>query len=135
MAKLSGIKRILKEQLPSAVQQWVDQLIIPLNNAVSQFTYALTNQLTITDNFQGAVKTFTLKNSDYPFTFQHGLAVRPKVCFLGQVLEDSGSPALFTAAPYAQWEPDQSGTQIVLRQITGLNASKTYFVTLVILAE
>lgn len=133
--KLSGIKRIIKEQLPSDVQKWIDQLLIPINNAISQFTYALTNQLTITDNFQGAVKTFTLKNSDYPFTFQHGLSVRPKVCYLGQVLEDSGSPALFTYAPYAQWEPDSTGTQIVLRQITGLDPAKTYFVTLVILAE
>ena len=61
--KVTNIKRIIKEQMPTDVQKWIDQLLFPLNNAISQFTYALTNQLTITDNFLGSIRTIQISGS------------------------------------------------------------------------
>lgn len=135
MARLSNIKRIIKEQLPSDVQKWVDQLLIPINNAISQFTYALTNQLTISDNMLGAVKTFTLSSDQFPFTFSHGLTVQPKIMFIGQINDTSANPAIFTAAPFVQWTIGQNGATCVIQTITGLDPAKQYSVVLVILAS
>lgn len=136
MAKINNIKRILKEQLPSDVQKWIDNLLFPLNNAISQFTYALTNQLTISDNFLGSVKSFTLKNADFPFTFSHGLNVKPKIVFIGQIQETtSGTPANFTVGPVIQWEVGSTGSNILIRTITGLDSAKSYTVTVVVLGS
>lgn len=121
--------------MPSSVQQWVDQLLIPVNDAISQFTYALTNQLTITDNMLGTVKTFTLSPNQFPFTFNHGLQVQPKILQIGQINDTSANPAIFTAAPYAQWAIGSTGNTIVINTITGLNPLKQYSVTFVILAS
>lgn len=135
MAQLSNIKRIIKEQLPADVQKWIDALLIPLNNAISQFTYALTSQLTISDNFLGSVKTFTLTQSDFPFTFQHGLNTKPKILFIGQILDTASNPATFTNGPVPQWAVGGNGSTIVIQTITGLDPSRTYSVTLVVLAN
>lgn len=134
MAKLSNVKRIIKEQLPSSVQQWIDQLLLPINTAISQFTYALGNQLTVSDNMLGAVKTFNLKSSQFPFTFSHGLNIQPKILFIGQINDTSAAPAIFTTAPYAQWSIGNTGSTIVINTITGLDPAKQYDVTFVVLA-
>lgn len=120
--------------MPSSVQQWIDQLLIPTNNAISQFTYALTNQLTITDNMLGAVKTFTLSPSQFPFTFNHGLTVQPKILQIGQINDTSANPSIFSVAPFAQWTIGSTGNTIIINTITGLDPAKQYNVTFVIQA-
>lgn len=135
MSRLSNIKRIIKEQLPSDVQKWIDQLLIPINDSTSQFTYALTNQLTISENMLGTVKQFNLQTSQFPFTFNHGLNVQPKVMFIGKINDTSANPAAFTSAPFAQWEIGGTGNSIVIQTITGLDPAKQYNVTLVIIAN
>lgn len=133
MATLTNIKRIIKEDFPSEVQKWIDKLLIPLNNAISQFTFALNNQLTITDNFLGVLKEVTLKGDQFPYQFNHGLKVKPKILLIGQYQETSASPPLSTAGVTAQWETD--GPTIILRAITGLDTTKTYNFTFVILGS
>lgn len=133
--KISGIKRIIKEQLPASVQPWIDQLLYPLNNAISQFTTALTNQLTITDNMLGAVKTYTLTTSQFPFTFAHGLKINPSIVFLGQIQDTSANPATFTVGPVIQWSIGSTGSTIVVQTITGLDPTKSYNVTIVVLSN
>lgn len=135
MARLNNIKRIIKENMPEEVQKWIDLLLFPLNNAISQFTYALSNQLTINDNMLGTVKTFNLTSSQFPFTFNHGLNIQPKICFIGQINDTSASPATFTVAPYAQWFLGSTANTIVIQTITGLDPAKTYSITFVILAN
>lgn len=125
----------MKEQLPKEVIIWIDQILLPLNEAISQFTNALSSQLTITDNMLGTVKTFSLQPAQFPFTFNHGLSIQPRICFIGQINDNSGSPATFTSAPYAQWFIGSSANTITIQNITGLNNTKTYNVTFVILAN
>lgn len=133
--KISGIKRIIKEQLPSSVQPWIDQLLYPINNAISQFTTALGNQLTISDNMLGAVKSFTLTSAQFPFTFTHGLKIKPKIVFIGQINDTDANPGTFTTGPVVQWSVGSNGSTIVLQTITGLNPAKSYNVTLVVLSS
>lgn len=132
MAKLSNVKRIIKEQMPADVQKWIDTLLYPLNNTISQLSNALANQLTIVDNMQATVKSFTLKSNQFPFTFNHGLSGTPKVLYIGQINDTAASPATFTVAPYAQWTIGTSASTIVIQTITGLDPTKTYNVTFVI---
>ena len=133
--KLSNIKRLLTENLPTDVLKWIDEIVIPLNTVISQITDALSSQLTITDNMLGSVKTFTLTSADFPFTFNHGLNAQPKICFIAQINDNSGNPATFTAAPYAQWFLGSAANTITIQTITGLNVTKKYDVTLVVLAN
>ena len=133
--RLSNIKRIITENLPVDVLKWIDEIVIPLNTVISQLTDALSSQLTITDNMLGGIKTFTLTPADFPFSFNHGLTVQPKICFIAQINDNSGNPATFTAAPYAQWYLSSEANTIVIQTITGLNVNKKYDVTLVILAN
>lgn len=133
--KISGIKRIIKEQLPSTVQPWIDQLLYPINNAISQFTTALGNQLTISDNMLGAVKSFTLTSAQFPFTFTHGLKIKPKIVFIGQINDTDATPGTFITGPVVQWSVGSNGSTIVLQTITGLNPLKSYNVTLVVLSS
>lgn len=60
MAKIVSVKRIYKEQFPNDVQKWIDQLLYPLNNALSQFVFAFNNNITLSDNLIAATKSFTL---------------------------------------------------------------------------
>lgn len=60
MAKLTNVKRIFKEQFPPAVQAWIDQLLLPLNNAIAQFTFAFNNNLTLSDNMVAVTKTLSI---------------------------------------------------------------------------
>ena len=121
--------------MPSNVQAWIDTLLFPFNSAIAQFTAALNNQLTITDNMVGTVKYFNLKVEQFPFTFNHGLNIQPRICFIGQINDTSGSPATFTVAPYLQWRIGSASGTITIQTITGLDPSQTYAVTLVILAN
>lgn len=124
MAKLTNIKRIIKEDFPSEVQKWIDKLLVPLNNSITQVTFALTNQLTLSDNMLAVVKEITLKGDQFPYQFNHGLKVKPIGCVILQAMETSASPPLFTNGVYAQWDTD--GPTITLRTITGLDSSRTY---------
>lgn len=140
MAILNNIKRIIKEQLPADVQKWIDVLLIPINNFISQVTYALTNQLTLTDNFLATIKTVTLSTAQFPYTFNHGLNVQPTILFIGQIQESIngtpvGSPAILTTPAVAQWVLGSSGSSIQILNITGLNSAKNYNVTFVVIAK
>lgn len=132
MAKLSNVKRIIKEQMPSDVQKWIDTLLFPLNNTISQLSNALANQLTITDNMQGSIRSFTLTSSQFPFTFAHGLNTQPKILYIGQINDTSATPAIFTVAPYAQWTVGSTANTVIIQTITGLDPTKTYNVTFVL---
>ena len=140
MAVLNNIKRIIKEQLPPDVQKWIDVLLIPINNFISQATYALTNQLTFTDNFLATIKQVTISTTDFPYTFNHGLTVQPMIMFIGQIQESVNgtavaTPTILTTPAIAQWVLGSNGTSIQVLNITGLTAGKNYNVTFVVIAE
>lgn len=140
VAVLNNIKRIIKEQLPSDVQKWVDVLLIPINNFISQVTYALTNQLTLTDNFLATVKTVTIGSGDFPYSFNHGLNVQPTILFIGQIQEAvNGTPisniTVLTTPAIAQWQLGSNGTSVQIINITGIDPTKSYNVTFVVIAR
>lgn len=126
--KLTNIRRIIKEDFPSDIQKWIDKLLIPLNNAIAQFTFAMNNQLTITDNFLAEIKVIQLRGDQFPYTFNHTLRVKPTIVLIGQFQETSASPPIQTNGVSLQWETD--GPSITIKTITGLDASRTYNFTL-----
>lgn len=140
MAVLNNIKRIIKEQLPPDVQKWIDVLLIPINNFISQATYALTNQLTFTDNFLATIKQVTIATTDLPYTFNHGLTVQPTIMFIGQIQEavngtPVGNPTILTTPAIAQWVLGSNGTSIQILNVTGLTTGKSYNITFVVIAR
>jgi hypothetical protein len=140
MAILNNIKRIIKEQLPSAVQQWADILLIPINNFISQVTYALTNELTFTDNFLATLQQSNITTAQFPYTFTHGLNVQPMIVFIGQIQEAVNgiavqTPTILTTPAIPQWIVGSNGNSITILNITGLDSTKSYNVTFVVIAK
>jgi hypothetical protein len=140
LAVLNNIKRIIKEQLPANVQSWIDVLLIPINNFISQVTYALTNQLTITDNFLGTIQQSNITTASFPYSFTHGLNVQPTIVFIGQIQEAVNgtavqTPTILTTPAIAQWQLGSNGTSIQILNITGLDSTKSYNVTFVVIAK
>ena len=131
MAKLTNVRRIIKEDFPTEVQKWLDKLLIPLNNAIEQFTFAMNKNLTITDNFDGALSTLeNVETSLFPLSFKNPLprGKVPQLVIIAQISEDSASPVIFTTAPFVQWDSD--GQLVTIRTITGLDPTRVYNVRL-----
>lgn len=73
-----------------------------------------------------------LAGGQFPYTFQHGLATRPTILLLDSVLETSASPPTIMEGVYVDWFVN--GSNIVINNITGLVAGRSYNVTVTSLA-
>lgn len=200
------IKRIIKEDFPEEVQEWIDTLLYPLNAQIEQTNLILEKNITLNDNIVAAFKTITIEGASviradttaasnilsnvvyyqgnidgkicglqegqkiqgvgivpgttvqtvsgstvtlsqavqytqkgaeflcgglFPFTFQHGLTVRPEIVLLVKT-EDTASikPPLISGVT-AQWE--LLGSSVVISSVTGLTAGRQYKLTFLVL--
>lgn len=133
--KLPTIKKILREDLKDA-PTWVNGLIDPLNVFMEMVYQALNKNITLSENVASFVKELTyITGSSYPtsqdlFTFNNELKTRPVGVLPLQVYERNTYIA--AAGPvYIPWIY-QNGNQIQVSTITGLEASKTYTVRVVV---
>lgn len=132
--KLPTIKKILREDVKEA-PSWVNGLIDPLNAFMETVYQALNKNLTLTENVASFTTEIIYKTvSTYPtsqgtFDFQSTLRTRPIGVMLMQIYDKSN----YTPPPgpvYIPWT--SQGSQIVLDTITGLEASKSYLIRLVV---
>lgn len=61
--KLISIKRILKDDFPPEVQQWIGTLLFPLNTNIEHTSEILQKNVTLTDNIAAEVKTIQVVGS------------------------------------------------------------------------
>lgn len=54
------IKRIIKEDFPPEIQEWIDTLLYPLNQNIEQFNDILDKNVTLNDNIIAAFKQLTI---------------------------------------------------------------------------
>lgn len=132
--KLPNQKKILREDLKDA-PNWVSGIIGPVNSFMETTYQAMNKNLTLQENIASFVKEITyITPSTYPtmdnITFQNQLRSKPIGVMVMQCYDkDTYTPA---AGPiYVPWIQDVSGN-IVVYPITGLVASKTYIIRLVV---
>jgi hypothetical protein len=132
--KLPVIKKILREDLKGA-PSWVQGIIDPVNQFM-EYTYQILNKnVTYTENFSSFVKELTYTTpSTYPsgvsnVSFQNTLKSKASGLILAQIYDTS----LYlppSSAVYVPWV--ENNGSIVIYPITGLAASKTYLLRLVV---
>ena len=79
--RLPSFTRIVREDLPSEVQSWIDKLINPLNSFMLTIRNGLNKGLTVNDNLGGAVKTVTVRGGAVEFAYSTSRP--PKAVILG----------------------------------------------------
>lgn len=131
--KLPTIKKILREDLKDA-PSWVNGIIEPMNTFMESVYQALNKNITFRENVAAFVKEISYKTtSAYPVADNIEFMNDLKVKATGVELLQAVDKATYLPAPgpvYIPWVED-NGT-IVIGSITGLEASKTYVIRLLI---
>lgn len=131
--KLPQVKKILREDLKDA-PKWISGLIDPLNSFMENVYQALNRNITFRENVGCFIKEITYKTTSlYPvaedINFVNELKVKATGIFLMQAVDKADyRPA---AGPvYVPWV--ENNGKIIIGAITGLEASKTYIIRLLI---
>lgn len=131
--KLPQTKKILREDVKDA-PPWIGAIIDPVNSFMENVYQALNKSITFSENIRCFIKEITYKTtSTYPVEAQVSFANELKVKATGVLVLQAVERTTYTPAPgpvYVPWVEDNG--QILVRSITGLEASKTYTIRLLI---
>ncbi len=130
MAKLPKQKKILPDQFPK--QDFMPELLTPLNSFMDDVTSALNKSLTFKENIAGEVLTVTI-DGIYPIDVLWTNKSRPVAAWLGYCRELSGVHTNFTDPLFLDWEM-AANDKFRINNITGLAASNTHKYQVVIIA-
>ncbi len=132
--KLPQSKKILKEDVKDA-PSWVDNIIGPINSFMETVYQAMNKNITLSENIASFLKEITYTTpSTYPsgvdnVEILNTLKSRAIGVMVMQAYEkNTYIPA--AGAVYVPWV--ESNTNIVISTITGLAASKTYIIRLLV---
>lgn len=132
--RLPTQKKILREDLKDA-PAYVNGIIEPVNTFMEALYQALNKNITLSENIASFIKELIyVTPSTYPagvedVSFQNALRTRPIGVMVMQAYERTTYiPAV--GPVYVPWIEDDGN--IIISSITGLAASKTYLVRLVI---
>lgn len=132
--KLPSIKRVLREDLKDA-PKWVDGIIEPLNSFMQAVYQTLNHNVTLTENVASFVKELNYNTpSTYPIgleqmRFKNQLKVKP-IGVLALQIYDKANYTPAVGPVYVPWVEDDG--DIIISAVTGLAASKSYLLRLVI---
>lgn len=130
MARLPVTTQLNRQDFPEA-PAWISKLLYPLQLFITSVTGALTNQLTIQDNFSAVVQQFSIvagiSDTDNTFTFP---------CNLGRQVVEFNAYCTNADGSYTPVYPQVSwnfiNNQIVINGIKGLTNTKKYNFTVVV---
>lgn len=130
--KISGFKRIVKEDFDKEDQPLIEKLATVFNLFQEQVYYAFNNGITLTENVMAQTVTFRVQvnsvgeptqNSQIKYT----LKTRPLGHQVINIRSLDGS--LLNGSPFLLYDINQD--IITIKQITGLLSGKTYEITVV----
>lgn len=132
MAKISGFKRIVKEDFDKEDQPLIEKLATVFNLFQEQVYYAFNNGITISENLSAQTNTIRIKvdSSGVPIgnnQVKYTLKSRPSGSQVINIRSTDGS--LLAGAPFVLFDINQD--IITIKQITGLLVNKTYDITIV----
>lgn len=132
MGVLPPQKKILREDLKDA-PSWVDLIINPLNSFMENVYQTLNRNVTFPQNIACQIKTISyVTPSTYPtmddLKFMSTLKTKATGVMLWQIVDANYLPP--PGPVYVPWTEDNGS--IVIKPLTGLVASKTYTLTLLV---
>lgn len=132
MAKVSPKKFTVEEFQEQA--KWIGPLFSGLNQFIGDVVGGFSNQLSVKENLYQEIKEIKWVNQsqDYPLKFKTKFAVHPKGIIPIYLLNNTlGSYSV--AAPWVVWS--YSDGQVSISDISGLTASSTYTIRLLVIYE
>jgi hypothetical protein len=133
MSKLSGYKNIIKTDFPAQYQDLVDQLGQTINNSFQQLFTTLNNQVTINDNLNATLSTFTIvtdKNGAPVTTTSFKLNKYQTVVNGFIVINAVGNTnAVVPTGPVQILSWGKTDSIITIKSISGLAPNSTYKIT------
>lgn len=130
MARIAPQKFTL-ESFPTQAS-WIGNLLSPLNTFLNDLVIQFSNNLSIADNLFQEIKEIRFKNetNEFPLRFRTKFNVNPKGLLLIFIYDNTtSSPAALN--PAIGWEFINGEIQI--SSISGLTASKTYTIRLLVI--
>lgn len=130
--KLPTIKKILREDVKDA-PSWIAGIIDPVNSFMENVYTALNKSITLTDNISSFIKEVSYTTpASYPSMANVSFLNTLRTRATGVIIMQAFETATYTPVSIGNlaWIEDVNG--IVLYPISGLAASKTYTLRLVI---
>ena len=134
MSKLPGYKRLTTSDFEEKDKQLVEQMSIPLNDAIGSLYFAVGGNLTLKDNMLGTVKDIeVVVNATGTPTTQTSFRLDKTFTVLGcQVIKadnQTNSSVYPTGQPFISFV--QNGNNVIINNITNLQANNRYIVRIV----
>lgn len=134
--KISGFKRLVKEDFPADQQPLIEKLGTVFNLFQEQVYYAFNNNITIDENLnaQSVVYRVTVDANGKPVgnnQIKYNLKTRPKGAQVINV-QNLTDTTLLAGAPFVMFS--LNGNILTINQVTGLLPNKEYDVTVVFYA-
>lgn len=132
MAQTPSVKSLVPEDFKEV--SWIMKLITPLNSFMRSVNDALNRRLTISENMDGQILTFTASGSEVKLAWDR--SQKPTVGYIGNIEMVDGSNVVLPAAITPVWTFNQEG-KIVIKDLVGLDdaITKQYKITMVFLVK
>lgn len=135
--KISGFKRLIKEDFPEDQQPLIEKLATVFNIFQEQVYYAFNNNITIDENLnaQSVVYQVTVDSNGVPTgnsQIKYTLKTKPKGSQVINV-QNLTDTTLLSGAPFITYS--LNGNILTINQVTGLLPGKVYSVTIVFYAS
>jgi hypothetical protein len=133
MAKITGFKRLVKEDFPDDQQPLIEKLATVFNLFQEQVYYAFSNGISLADNVNAQTSTIRVKVSSTGVPtgnnqIKYNLKTRPVGSTVINV-QNVTDTTLLAGSPFVTFT--LAGSTITLTQITGLLPNKEYDITIV----
>lgn len=128
-------RRIIKEDFKKDEQDLVGRIGFIINPCFTQLSSILSRNLTWEDNFSAVVKTITITvdSAGIPLnttSFSVDLKAQCQNLFVTQAKNLTNVAHYPVSAPFISWT--QSGSQIVINHVSGLQANEQYQLRIII---
>ena len=130
MAQPPITRRVNREDLPGA-PQWVDIIIVAINQFFDTCRHALTRQLTFDENMDTQKKSTRITAgalvTDNKFRFAITMSGKPTEMIVTKVTRIASTYLPLAAAPWPEWYLDAN--EVVVFAFHGLTSGQTYDIT------
>ncbi len=135
--KLPGLKRIVVEDFKSDEQQMISKIAFVVNPIIDAILQALNKNLSVTDNFNQSMVSFTVKvdatgTPTLPLNLKYDLRSSCKGIQVINVLNLSNINSIPSYLPFISFE-QVSANLLKIKKITGLTANQEYSITIILI--
>lgn len=132
MAQIPPVRKISPEDFPEQ-SEWIEGLITPINQFFDTTVAALSQGLTIAENFSGVIRDVDIDGT-FPVKVSWPLRQRPATVLVGQCVRADAASFAQTKAVQVQWSHNQNG-QLQIDGAVGILPKAEHFLDAAVTAS